>query len=104
VDRSLLVVKGFASTEDLDRFVKAEIRYFKSMEMTLWRCEGPALRFAFGDLPDLASTAATLSCRYPGLLFEARVEGVWSRYADGRRSAAAEPVLPHSLELIYETF
>jgi hypothetical protein len=104
VGQSLLVVRGFASRDELDRFVKAEIRYFKSMEMSLWRCEGPALRFTFGDLPDLAFMAATLSSRYAELLFEVRVEGAWSRCVSGRRQTPVEPVQPRPLELIYETF
>ena len=102
--RSVLLVTGFSSEEELDRFVKAEIRYFKSMEMSLWRCEGPALRFAFGDVSDLAPVATTLSSRYPGLLLEVLQGDGWSRYASGRRTAGQEPSAPRPLELIYETF
>ncbi len=76
----LLVVRGFVDHEAIDRFVRSEIRYFRSRDMRAWRCEGdgPELRLAFGDLPDLAPLAAALSRAHPSL------ELTWSREEGGR--------------------
>ena len=75
----LLVVSGFADHDALDRFVRAEIRYFRSRDMRAWRCEsdGPELRLAFGDGPDLAALAAALSAAHPALAL------AWSREERG---------------------
>jgi hypothetical protein len=76
----LLVVSGFADHGAIDRFVRSEIRYFRSRDMRAWRCEGagPELRLAFGDRPDLGGLAADLSRAHPAL------ELTWSRAERGR--------------------
>ena len=76
----ILVVSGFADHDAIDRFVRSEIRYFRSRDMRAWRCEGagPELRLAFGDDPDLGGLAADLSRAHPAL------ELAWSREERGR--------------------
>ena len=93
-----LVVTGFGSHGELDRFVRSEIRYFRSRDMRAWRGEapggGPALVFSFGDRPDLGATVATLARRYPKLRL---------RWSPGPPAAYAGPDLAE-LEEIYSTF
>ena len=76
----LLVVSGFADHDAIDRFVRSEIRYFRSRDMRVLRCEGagPELRLVFADRPDLAGLAAALSRSHPAL------ELAWSRREAGR--------------------
>lgn len=94
-----LVVTGFDSHDELDRFVRAEIRTFRSRDMRVVRSEaapaaggspGPALVLAFGDRPDLAPAAAALSRRYPRLALTL--------------SRAGEPAGLPEIEEIYSTF
>ena len=95
-----LVVTGFASHGELDRFVRSEIRYFRSRDMRAYRSEvpgcGPALVFTFGDRPDLGATAQALARRYPALTF------AWSPALDSAAQEAATD-LPE-IEEIYSTF
>jgi len=76
----LLVVSGFGDHDAVDRFVRSEIRYFRSRDMRAWRCEaaGPELRLAFGDHPDLGGLAADHSRAHPALTV------AWSREERGR--------------------
>lgn len=53
-------VLGFPDAGEADRFVKAEIRYIKSSEMTVDLLEGPILRFSVPDRDDLATYLAGL--------------------------------------------
>ncbi len=75
----LLVVSGFADHDAVDRFVRSEIRYFRSRDMRAWRCDGagPELRLAFGDHPDLGGLAGALSRAHPALKL------AWSRAERG---------------------
>lgn len=83
----LLLVSGFADQDAVDRFVKSEMRYFRSRDLRAYRCEAPgasgeraqpALAFVFGDRPDLGGLVAALSRSHPGLLL------AWSREEGGR--------------------
>ena len=116
-----LAVTGFESHDELDRFVRAEIRYFRSRDMRVVRCEAPAgaagqprpvLVFTFRDRPDLGGAAASLAAAYPGLSL------AWTRGERGEvvtrvfEAGAARPQEPgpapgdgcRELEEIYGTF
>jgi hypothetical protein len=64
-----VLITGFREEPDVDRFIMAEIRYFKSMEMQVNRCEGTALRFDFQELDSPARLFVEISQRYPELRF-----------------------------------
>jgi hypothetical protein len=102
-----VLITGFQTEPEVDQFVMAEIRYFKSMEMQANRCEGPALRFEFRDLRSPGELFQAISSRYPSLVFlvddgaltlEIR-EGELKQGGEIRRFAEHPPT-----EEIYSTF
>ena len=105
-DTSTLIT-GFHEEVAVDRFVMAEIRYFKSMEMQVYRCEGNALRFDFQDLPPVVSIFQDLSRRYPDLscLGDVGAAGVRLHAGEDRAAEAGADVGDYRpTEEIYTTF
>ena len=118
---AVVLITGFAAEREVDAFVRAEIRYFRSRVMTLGRCEGPSLKLVVEDevKPGAEEQAAKIARRYPRLTVEilVREDGRRShrRFVDGHedrrepngtrldRLGRHERTLP-VLEEIYETF
>ena len=83
----------------------AEIRYFKSMEMQVYRCEGNALRFDFQDLPPITSLFRDISRRYPGLAFHVDDGAKTLQLVDGQEVPSEVTFGDHRpTEEIYSTF
>lgn len=99
------LVTGFTDQDALDVFVKAEIRYFKSMEMRVLRCEGPSLWLEMEDLPGLRRTAAAVARRWSALELVV-TGGLPPVRLAGDTEIAIEriPDRPRVLEEIYSTF
>ena len=101
------LITGFPDEMGVDRFVMAEIRYFKSMEMQVNRCEGMALRFDFQDLDAVARLFAEISQRYPQLRFLIDGHTAVTAFAAGQAEEGVDlaPFGDHRpTEEIYSTF
>ncbi|HUX11375.1 MAG TPA: hypothetical protein VMW87_00025 [Spirochaetia bacterium] len=79
-NRDILLVDGFPTEEELDRFVKSEIRYMKGFDMGAYRCSGRRLKFVFSGLARLPSYVRELSISHPQIEFRLLVGGPRLRY------------------------
>jgi hypothetical protein len=128
----VLLVEGFPSDAELDRFVKSEIRYMKGLDMGAYRCVALRLKFVLSGMSHFSSFVKELSESYPGLVFRLltvppgdsfrrRTDELYSVYRAGRALNRSEtvalpgpPIGPDDLadhesrfpplETLYETF
>ncbi len=114
-ERDILLVSGFSSEEELDRFVKSEIRYMKSFDMGAYRCSGGRLKFIFSGLSRLPSYVRELSTSHPKIEFRLLVGDPHTGFhaykagkavsggAGARELRNHETAIPAE-ETLYETF
>lgn len=91
-----IFVSGFSTEAERDRFVKAEIRYLKSFDMSAARCAGGALRFVLSGFERAEEYVAMLAREYP------RLRVVSCPGADARTCADLATLRVE--EILYETF
>ncbi len=94
-----ILVRGFSDDLEQDRFVKSEIRYLKSFDMSAARCAGRALLFRLTAFPRAEAYVETLRKAYPWLEISLHAEG-----KESRGPGAGPDPFPAIEEILYETF
>jgi len=77
----ILIVIGFHSERELDRFLRTEIRYLKGFDMVAHRCAELRLKFEIAAYRGMARLVGELSAENPSLEFHAlSADGLSTRY------------------------